>query len=288
MIERSICMVDSFTTTRFAGNPAGVVYPADGLSDQEMIDISRELGASESAFIYRFPPGARRLAIRFFSPIVEMGICSHATIAAFHFLATSARLAGGSYEMESGGGTFGVHCDGVGPHPTTSLVQKDGALVRLLGPGEQERVGAALGLAGSMLEAVIYRAASARVLIALDSREALNAIVMDRSLLMGCADELGVPGFYCYTLDGSDAMIAAHARMFSPSTGVDEDPVTGNAAAALALYHRHRGLIANKATVRYAQGAALGRAGTVSVTVDGDEATISGQAVTVWEGSLLL
>lgn len=288
MTKRALYMVDSFTTTPFSGNPAGVIYPADGLTDDKMIALSREIGASESAFIYHHQSGDKEIRIRFFTPAMEMAICTHATVAAFHILATIYHHHAGPYRMHSGGGLFDVHCDGVMPHPTTSLVQPDGGLVRMLSIEEERSVAAALGLEPTIFEGVIYRAATPRVLLALDTKEALNALVVDRTALVELGNTFGVPGFYCYTFDGCEAGVLATTRMFSPATGVDEDPVTGNAAAALALYHRYSGLIADRATVRYAQGEAMGRAGSVTVAVDGGWAIISGQAVTVWEGSLLL
>ena len=47
-----IYQVDSFTKERLAGNPAGVVVNADGLSDLQMQKIARELNNSETAFIF--------------------------------------------------------------------------------------------------------------------------------------------------------------------------------------------------------------------------------------------
>ena len=47
-----IYQIDSFTRDRFHGNPAGVVPNADGLSDEQMQKIARELNNSETAFIF--------------------------------------------------------------------------------------------------------------------------------------------------------------------------------------------------------------------------------------------
>jgi len=54
MKKRIIYQIDSFTKERFKGNPAGVVVNADGLSDNQMQLIARELNNSETAFL--FPP----------------------------------------------------------------------------------------------------------------------------------------------------------------------------------------------------------------------------------------
>lgn len=43
--------VDAFTSQPFRGNSAGVVFPADNLSEAQMQLIARELGHSETAFL---------------------------------------------------------------------------------------------------------------------------------------------------------------------------------------------------------------------------------------------
>ena len=65
---------------RFCGNSAGVVFPADNLSEAQMQLIARELGHSETAFLLHSDDSDVR--IRYFTPTVEAPICGHATVAA--------------------------------------------------------------------------------------------------------------------------------------------------------------------------------------------------------------
>lgn len=285
-------MVDAFTTVPFTGNKSGVLYPAADLDEQTMLALAGELGASESAFIVSFDHDAATVEIRFFTSKVEMEVCTHATVAAFHVLATRYGLGAGTYHMKGRKAGYTVRLEAGGVHPTITVVQRDNKMVRLLSEAERQKLAVALGLdpegPSPIGDALIYRAATARTLAELSDRKTLNALTPNNALLKALGQSLGVPGFYCYTYDGSDQHIRAHCRMFSPGTGVDEDPVTGNAASALALYERSIALIADKETVRYAQGEQMGRGEVVTVTVDGEHALISGQAVTVWEGSILL
>ncbi len=48
-----VYQVDAFTKERFRGNPAGVIANADGLSENQMQILARELNNSETAFIFR-------------------------------------------------------------------------------------------------------------------------------------------------------------------------------------------------------------------------------------------
>lgn len=73
-------IVDSFTNTPFRGNPAGVCLLKQTLTNQQMQDIAKELGLSETAFI--IPIEAQSTyAIRYFSPKMEIPLCGHATLA---------------------------------------------------------------------------------------------------------------------------------------------------------------------------------------------------------------
>lgn len=286
-------MVDSFTTTRFTGNRAGVLYPADGLEETEMIALSGELGASESAFIYKAEEGAKERRIRFFSPVQEMAVCSHATVAAYHILAKRHGLKGIHHTMESGGGTFAVTVRGHGDdHPVVSLMQRGVGIKGIIGPLLAPMLEQALGLSSEAIVngpmSIVYEAATPKILVEVATKEALDSIKVDRGTLIQLGAIMRCPGFYCYTYDGCEAGVAVNGRMFSPGTGVDEDPVTGNAAAAHALLLRERGMLADGTRLIYAQGEAMGRKGYVAVTVTGKRAEILGQAVTVWEGSILL
>jgi len=286
-------MVDSFTTTRFKGNRVGVLYPADGIDEQEMIALSAELGASESAFIYTQGKGAKERRIRFFSPVQEVAVCTHATVASFHILAKRHGLKGIRHTMESGGGTFAVTVRGHGDdHPVVSLMQRGVGIKGIIGPLLAPMLEKALGLSSETIVngplSILYETDTLRILVEVATKAALDSIKVDRETLIQLGAIMRCSGFYCYTSDGCEQGVAVNGRMFSPVTGVDEDPVTGNAAAAHALFMRERGMLEDGTQLVYAQGEAIGRCGYVGVKVSGKRAEIFGQAVTVWEGSIHL
>lgn len=73
-------IVDAFTDQPYKGNPAGVCLLKDELSNAEMLSIAKELGLSETAFIGELNQN-NEYPIRFFSPIMEIPLCGHATLA---------------------------------------------------------------------------------------------------------------------------------------------------------------------------------------------------------------
>lgn len=73
-------IVDSFTDAPFKGNPAGVCLTETQIESDTMLLIAKELGLSETAFITENEPNS--FDIRFFSPVMEIPLCGHATLAA--------------------------------------------------------------------------------------------------------------------------------------------------------------------------------------------------------------
>src|SRR5215831_991317 len=92
-IKRRFVTLDVFTPTRLAGNPLAVVLDADGLSDADMLAITREFNLSETVFV--FPPAdkAHRASLRIFTPGRELPFAGHPTVGTAVLLAT---LDGGS------------------------------------------------------------------------------------------------------------------------------------------------------------------------------------------------
>lgn len=75
--------VDAFTADAFAGNPAAVCLLSSPPSDLWMQHIAREMNLSETAFLVKRATG---LSLRWFTPLTEVDLCGHATLASAHIL----------------------------------------------------------------------------------------------------------------------------------------------------------------------------------------------------------
>ena len=92
----AIVTVDAFTDVRFSGNPAAVCVLPRGKADEVWMQrVAREMNLSETAFlINRDGKGAggggrggiKSFDLRWFTPIVEVDLCGHATLASAHVL----------------------------------------------------------------------------------------------------------------------------------------------------------------------------------------------------------
>src|SRR5260370_40955654 len=84
-----ILHVDAFTDKPFGGNPAAVCMLAAAADPVWMQSVATEMNLSETAFLYPIEDG---YSLRWFSPMVEVALCGHATLASAHALWESGRL----------------------------------------------------------------------------------------------------------------------------------------------------------------------------------------------------
>jgi PhzF family phenazine biosynthesis protein len=82
-MTQKIYQVDAFTNRAFAGNPAGVCVLSKSVPDNWMQAIAREMNLSETAFLV---PEGEIFHLRWFTPVKEVRLCGHATLAGAHIL----------------------------------------------------------------------------------------------------------------------------------------------------------------------------------------------------------
>lgn len=292
-----IYQADAFTDVPFAGNPAGVVLEADGLTDADMQGIARELGNPETAFFFRAEDESHDLRVRYFSPEVEVPLCGHATIAAHYIRATLLGLEPGIVRMKTNVGILPVAIRRVDGDYDIVMTQSRPEIVRNLTDAEITSVLAALGLTGNDLDDLPVQIATTggpKVMLPLRRRERLHALRPDFPALRGLSLRLGVPGYYLFTFDTDRPDVLLHGRMFAPALGINEDPVTGMANGALGAYLAHHYRLNpsdGTAVFRVIQGEAMGRPGIIRVEVDmphgrPETVRIGGRAIIVFTAEL--
>lgn len=277
-----VYQIDSFTTERFRGNPAGVVSNADGLEEAQMQAIAREMNDSETAFVFsKFEePREQRgydVRVRFFTPSCEVPICGHATVAAHYVLATERHAPAHSHVVQrTGAGILPVDVDLVGGGYRITMTQGRPEVGDELPSEICSRITEALGLSAADLRddcpMAIASTGHSKVMVGIRSRAKLDSLKPDLAALAGISDDIGCNGYYPFTLSPEESPMV-HGRMFAPAIGIVEDPVTGNANGPLGAYLVRYGIvpgIPRDGTLSFyiAQGEAIGRAGTMEVIVD--------------------
>nr|WP_320146545.1 PhzF family isomerase [uncultured Anaeromusa sp.] len=296
----TIYQVDAFTTESFKGNPAGVVTNADGLNEKEMLSIARELNNSETAFLFSPDAPDHEVRIRYFTPLTEVPVCGHATIASHYVRAVEG-------QMDS---TISMHKIGVGTLPVEivrykdnySIIMTQGAISfeRQLTDTQRQRLLAALGLAEADMDercpVEVVSTGHSKVMVGIRQRSKLDVLSPDLAGLKELSAEISCNGYFVFTLDSQVAGVLSHGRMFAPAIGIAEDPVTGNANGPLGAYLVKHKLVAyegNQFCFKGEQGSAIGRSGIVDVYVkvaEGEpvQVRIGGEAVIVFKTEITL
>jgi PhzF family phenazine biosynthesis protein len=257
-----IFVVDAFTDRAFAGNPAGVVLLERDADAGWMQQVATEMNHSETAFLRA---GQDVWDLRWFTPLVEVDLCGHATLAAAHVLYTTG---------------------GARASATIRFATRSGVLLATSGEAgitldfPAEPVGAAPPPAGVVEALGVEPRWTGRnrfdVLVEVDDEDTVRSLEPDLARLA----TIPVRG----TIVTAVARTPGHdfvSRFFGPAVGVPEDPVTGSAHCALGPYWADR---LGRNPLRGLQVSRRG--GVVGVEVRGDRVALTGQAVTVLEGVL--
>lgn len=290
-----VYQVDSFTTQKFKGNPAGVVLNADGLSNQEMLYIARELNNSETAFIMSPDGPDHDVRIKYFTPKTEVPVCGHATIAAHYIRAIEHKLNSCTVIHKIGIGTLPVEIVKEGNNYLMVMTQGSIRFYPPLDIQDRTEIVKALGLLEDDLDRrcpiEIVSTGHSKVIIGIKTRSKLNKLTPDLVALTQISKRIDCNGYFVFTMDSEQKDILTHGRMFAPAIGINEDPVTGNAHGPLGAYLIQHGIVqCNKPIFSFKgeQGQAIGRSGVVDVMVNVEngaakQVKIGGRAVVVFK-----
>ncbi|HSH71404.1 MAG TPA: PhzF family phenazine biosynthesis protein [Deferrisomatales bacterium] len=291
MKTRPIYTVDAFTRVPLRGNPAGVMPFARGLGEAEMKAVAREMNASETAFV--FPTHEADVKIRFFTPSQEVPFCGHALVGALTLLEEM-----GMVKVNGNFGRVQVET-GVGMLAVDLVRDADGLRVDInqaapaFRPCElpADRVLEGLGLDDEDLRRDLPLELAYtglwHLMVPLVGSDALDGLLPDFRALAALNRELGVMTTHVFVAEGDGFA----CRDFAPAAGIDEDPVTGSAAGALAAYLlRHREIRA-AVPIRITQGDAQNRPGEIRVVVGGaagapTNVVVGGHAVVSLRGEI--
>jgi PhzF family phenazine biosynthesis protein len=252
--------VDAFADRVFTGNPAAVCPLERWLDDATLQSIAAENNLSQTAF---FTPSGAGFCLRWFTPLREIDLCGHATLATAHVIFNHLGFAKEAVVFESRSGELSVTRQG-------NLLQMDFPAQRPKPCTCPTLLADALGIEPLEVLAVDD------YLAFVESEEAVQAIAPDQALLQRL-DRRGV----IVTSPGRETDFVS--RFFAPKYGVPEDPVTGSAHCELAPYWAGK---LGKNILEARQLSRLG--GTVICEVRADRVVLSGHAVTFMDGNISL
>jgi len=261
-VPRPFHLVDVFGTGPFTGNPLPVVGDADGLSTEQMVNITRWFNHSETTFLLPATDPKADYRVRIFTPTLELPFAGHPTLGSAHawLEAGGKPKRDGVIVQECGAGLVTVRRD------RDRLAFAAPPLIRGGQPTEQEVAQVAKLLQidrAAIVDAVWADNGPGWIAVMLESAEAVLAVEPAR-YFPGRID-IGIVGRHA---DGAEAAFELRAIFYDSQGTLIEDPVTGSLNASVGQWLFATG----RASGRYlaAQGTRLGRTGRIHVEQDGD------------------
>jgi PhzF family phenazine biosynthesis protein len=291
-----VVLVDAFTSTPFAGNPAAVVPDATGLDEAAMRAVAMEMARPATAFLGPAAPGGER-PVRWFSPAgAELTLCGHGTVAAAHVLAARGQVTDGQLVFAAPRHRLVITLEGSG---ASAMAWFEPACPRWtpetadLAPFLH-----ALGLARGAIGAWAppARTSEQDLLVPVAGLDTLRTLTPDLGALGRLARERGVRGVVLTARETREPGALTHSRNFIPHLGIPEDPATGSSHAAIGVWLWETGLLPSDhgmTRFRAEQGDFHGRPGRLAVEVHGSSGRatrvrVGGQAVIMLTGALAL
>ena len=314
MPNYNFIQLDVFTDRAFCGNPLAVFPEAEGLSDERMQQIAREMNLSETVFVLPSEKEAVLRRLRIFTPSSELPFAGHPVVGTWNCLARDGVVP----LPENGNGWVSIkHEVGIGVLPVDIEFKEGepGRVVMTQGKfeirgeiedwHEQAEIARALGLAREDLDETLpiqaVSTGNTMLLVPVRSLSDLgncrpNLPLLDEISKRSDFAEANATGCYAFTRETIEIGEArAHARFFI-GQNIGEDPATGSAAGPLGgylVYHDAARVEAQDGAYRFVieQGDFIHRPSRIGLEVKGkpgsvEEVRVGGTSVVVARGAL--
>src|SRR6202161_3660990 len=223
------------TPTPFGGNQLAVLPDAVGISTEGMQKIAREFNFAETTFVLPKKDPANTCRVRIFTPRAELDFAGHPTVG------TACALAMKQHERLSDPIRLILE-ENIGP-VTVDVAQQDGEFhgtltlsgkieARTAAPPPTE-LAAVLSVEPAEVNQVFFAGVGVPFCFAqLNSNEVVDRAAINRAAWAATLSRAWSPNvfFFAGNLRHGGKL---HARMCAPALGVEEDPATGSACAAL-------------------------------------------------------
>lgn len=277
-MEINIYQVDAFSDKAFGGNPAGVVLDAKYLTEDIMQSIAKEMNLSETAFVTSIDEDL--FTVRFFTPVCEVDLCGHATIATFHTLAKMRYIE----PIDDGiktvyqytrAGKLSVdimfkdrEVDKIFMEQATpkeiGIVNDLNPLLKSMGINIED-----VGVSDDMVYPEIISTGLPDIILPIKKKEVLDKLTIDVKSLSKISENLGVTGVHAFYLPEKNSKFV-YTRNFAPLVGIDEEAATGTSNGGLIYFLKKNKLINDDNIVSY-QGESLNRPSIIHCKIKEDD-----------------
>jgi trans-2,3-dihydro-3-hydroxyanthranilate isomerase len=295
---------DVFTSQPFGGNPVAVFPDADGLTDDELQQIAREMNLSETVFVFPPTDPAAVARLRIFTPTQEIPFAGHPVLGTFYVLAQIGRISTQEpvtpVVQECNIGLFPVelHAEQSRVVRVVMSQPKPEFLDPIDAIDDVYLIGGALSLpkhviADTKWPLQVVSTGLPVLIVPVRTLTAVRSINPDASAIINVCERFGANGIMVFTTVTVESFASVHARMFAPKIGILEDPATGSAGGALGAYLVQNGVVEVGPTtdILIEQGYEIDRPSRILVQVESDDdmiqgVKVGGHCVMVVEGTL--
>ena len=264
-------IVKSFAHENRGGNGAGVVILNEQLTDEKKQEIASKVGLSETAFIVK--KNENEFDVSFFTPVCEVDLCGHATIAAFYYLGKIGQIKGNNeiktVYQNTKAGRLKIEVTFEKEEIDYVLMQQSEPCIYDELKEQVKQIAdslsideASIGLNNYEISPTIVSTGLKDILVPVKSRKILNNITANYRLIEDISYENDVVGYHVYTIDEGHV----YARNFAPKVGIDEECATGTSNGALGSLLYIKGLISGQTEV--IQGESMNEKSLIYVKVN--------------------
>jgi len=257
-MKLNLYQIDAFTNKVFGGNPAAVVPLSYWLEDELLQQIATENNLSETAF---FVQHKNEFQLRWFTPVAEVNLCGHATLAASYVIFEELNFNEKSICFSTKSGLLEV--------------QKNNDEYELNFPVDEiEETGISNYLELFDVEPIEACKGKEDILLVFKNEEEVRKLKPNLSKI-ATSKSRGVIA----TSVGNEVDFVS--RFFTPQLGINEDPVTGSAHTTLVPFWAKK---LNQ--LQFTAKQISKRGGDLKCRLQGDRVYIAGQAVCFMKGEI--
>ncbi|XVE73168.1 hypothetical protein DITRI_Ditri11bG0095600 [Diplodiscus trichospermus] len=290
-------VVDAFTDSAFKGNPAAVCLLEEDKDDHWLQAVAAEFNLSETCYLTRRTGASShtpRFRLRWFTPVTEVKLCGHATLASAYILLTTGLVNSDIIEFDSLSGILTAQkvldikeptdvsqIQNCQEHQNWCSVELDFPIIPNTEFDSTEVSAISKALNGAAVIDIKRTTPGGDLLVVLPSAESVIELQPLIDDIRKCAEGGIIASGAAPMESGYDFA----TRCFFPKNGINEDPVTGSAYCALAPYWSQK--LGKCDFIAYQASA---RGGILSLHLDekNQRVLLRGKAITVMEGTLLV
>lgn len=277
-------ILKSFTYNGNGGNGAGLVVLENDISEEQMQRIAAEVGLSETAFVKRIDE--ENFDVRFFTPVCEVELCGHATIAAFYYVGENLidnKFGSLKLYQNTKAGKLAIYINYKDEKVENVLMEQANpkfyGYIDNVQADENISISDSLGIDASCIKLnendikpAIVSTGLKDILIPVKNRQSLNEIKPQFDMISKICELNDALGYHVYTIQ--DGQI--YARNFAPLVGINEECATGTSNGALgALLYKDN---IKKGYFEVLQGEAMNETSQICVHVDENGVKVGGKA----------